>query len=188
MRRAEQAAERMAGAHPLSRSFTHSPLEPAEQVNVGSLEVAVNHHNNAQAYRNFGSGHGHDEEHENLAIRVGAIGREGRQQNVHCIEHQLDAHEDDDGIAPHQHPRNPNGKQSGSEKDVVLQRHGPNDFGDGLGNRRVHGQESGRAGQWAKCSRPAGKGTRKPLAEKATAPGIPLSQPGSRAFGPTPMR
>jgi hypothetical protein len=36
---------------------------------------------------------------------IAVVGAEGRQQQVHAVEHQLQAHQDDDGVAPEHHAR-----------------------------------------------------------------------------------
>ena len=146
--------------HPTSlphHLMTSSPFQPAQQVDVGGLEVAVNHDDDAQPHRDFGRSHGHDEKHKNLPVGVGPVGGKGRQQDVYSIEHQLYAHENNDGVAPNQHARHPNGEQSRGEKDVVLQRNGADDFGNGLRNGWVHAERPAKR----HGSRPVGKGTLK---------------------------
>ena len=74
-------------------------------MHVGTLQIPVDHYDNSQAYADFGGGHGHNEKHENLPVRIGTVGRESDQKQVYCVQHQLDRHENDDGIAPEQYAR-----------------------------------------------------------------------------------
>src|SRR3954453_15693636 len=65
----------------------------------------------------------HDEEGDDLAVDGPAGPGEGHQGEVDRVEHQLDAHEDDDRVAPHQHPAGPDGEKDRRQHQVVRQGH-----------------------------------------------------------------
>src|SRR5690349_5975181 len=60
-------------------------------------------HQDREADDDLRGGHHHDEEGDNLAVQVAVHPRERDEGQVARVQHQLDAHEYDDGVAPHEH-------------------------------------------------------------------------------------
>src|SRR5215213_10819064 len=56
------------------------------------------------------------------ATGTGKIVREGDERQVDTVDHQLDAHKDDDGVAPDQSSPRPNGKQKRPHHEVTIER------------------------------------------------------------------
>jgi hypothetical protein len=48
---------------------------------------------------------------------------ESHQKQVYCIQHQLNTHKNNDGIASCQYPNNTNAEQGQTEVDIILYRH-----------------------------------------------------------------
>jgi hypothetical protein len=42
------------------------------------------------------------------------------QQYIHCIQHQFNTHENNDGVSPGQHPDYSDGEQSEGKKNVII--------------------------------------------------------------------
>src|SRR5215813_1177295 len=68
----------------------------------------------------FGGGHAEDEEDEGLAIDGAVALPEGHEGQVRRVEHDLDGHEDDERIAPHEHAED---EEHGRHAHVVGGRH-----------------------------------------------------------------
>src|SRR3569832_1589501 len=62
--------------------------------------VAEQQHQDRQPDRRFGGRDGEDEEHEDLAVHVAEVVREGDEVHVDGQQHQLDRHQQDDQVAP----------------------------------------------------------------------------------------
>ncbi len=85
------------------------------------MRIPVHHHDNGQPHAYLSGCYHHDEEYEQLPvdprIRVRNGQRmmmhlgEGYQQQIHRIQHQLDAHENNDRVAPGEHAGYPDTKQ-----------------------------------------------------------------------------
>jgi hypothetical protein len=104
------------------------PFQFIEQVYFCTLQIPVDHYDNCQAYADFCRCHGHNEKHENLAIRIGAVSRESGQKQVYSVEHQFDTHKHDDRISAKQDAGNANCKESRAQKKIIVQRNGPDDL------------------------------------------------------------
>src|SRR4051794_10479463 len=81
-----------------------SVLQQVDVVDGGGAAGPVDRHDDRQADDDLGRGDHHDEERDELAVEGAAGPGEDDQGQVHRVEHQLDAHEDDDRVAPDQHP------------------------------------------------------------------------------------
>src|SRR3954447_11104802 len=80
-------------------------------------------HDDGEADDDLGGSDGHHEERHDLAVEAAVDAREGDQRQVHGVQHQLDAHEDDDGVAPHEHTDGTDREQRGGEHQVVGRAH-----------------------------------------------------------------
>src|ERR1700761_2900955 len=63
----------------------------------------VDRHQDREAHNHLGGGHHHHEERDDLAVQVVVHGGERHERQVARVQHQLDTHEDHDGVAPHEH-------------------------------------------------------------------------------------
>src|ERR1700749_3001432 len=64
---------------------------------------AVDRHQDREADDDLGGGHDHHEERDDLAIQVVVHGGERHERQVARVQHQLDAHEHDDGVGWPEH-------------------------------------------------------------------------------------
>src|SRR5207249_7863707 len=85
-------------SHRSCRAPGISALEEIDVLQVDRPLVAVDREDDRQADRRLSGGHRHHEEHEDLARYAERL-RQRHEREVHGVEHQLYAHEDDDGIA-----------------------------------------------------------------------------------------
>ena len=81
---------------------------------------AVNRQHDRQPHGRLGGGHGDDEEGEHLPGVVQMHAVEGDQGQVDGVEHQLDAHQRHDGVAPHQEANGADGEDHGRQHQVML--------------------------------------------------------------------
>src|SRR5215207_6857979 len=80
-----------------------SVLQQVGVVDRGGPAGPVDRHDDGEPDDDLGGGHDHEEERHDLAVDGAARPGEGDQRQVHRVEHQLDAHEDDDGVATDEH-------------------------------------------------------------------------------------
>src|SRR2546426_3043886 len=93
-----------------SRSII-SPAHQAGVLDVGRPAATEQRDDDRQPDRGFGGGHGHDEEDEDVPRHRLILVREGGESQVDGVQHQLDAHQDDDGVATHQDTDAADGEQ-----------------------------------------------------------------------------
>src|SRR5712692_1977624 len=126
------AASGNAGMSQTSEITSSSSLHLMDLVDVDLWPVAIRREDDPEADGDLGRG---DDEHEDdedaaaLVDRAGFAG-EGDEREVRRVQHELDAHEDDDGIAPDEHARAPDEEEHRGHGDV-----GPQ--GDGHRRRRI---------------------------------------------------
>lgn len=87
------------------------------------MEVSINHHQNGQSDRHLRCCDGHDEEHENLSLRLPPHRGESDHEQVHRIEHQFDAHKLHDGVPSVNDPKRTDAEQGSGEVEVVVDGH-----------------------------------------------------------------
>src|SRR3954454_13118518 len=102
----QEAASRPSAGSTSSSTVCPSPsvLQQVGVVDRGGPPGAVDRHDDGEADHDLGRGDDHHEEGHDLAVDRPGGAREGDQRQVHGVEHQLHAHEHDDGVAPDQHP------------------------------------------------------------------------------------
>jgi len=83
--------------------YEQSPFQLAQEIDVDGFGVSVNHHQDGQSDGYFRGSHCHNKEDKNLPGRITMISRECNQQKIYGIQHEFDAHENNDGISPEQH-------------------------------------------------------------------------------------
>src|SRR5581483_3254574 len=136
-----------AGRSGISQAFsaieTPLALHEVDLVKVDADPVAVDEQDDRQADADLGGRDGDDEQGEDLAGGVAQAGGEGHQVDVHGVEHQLDAHEDQDAVAPGQHAVDAGAEEEGRQEQVLRDRHGVSPSWPGRWRRRGR-----RAGAW----------------------------------------
>src|SRR3954468_23970323 len=130
-----------------------SVLQQVGVVDRGGPAGPGDRHYDREPRDDLRGGDDHDEERHDLAVD-GATGAGERDQGqVHRVEHQLDAHEHDDGVAPDEDADGADREQDRSEHEVPGQHHRRSPPFSGAGSR-VPSAASGEPS----CSRPVGRG------------------------------
>src|SRR5581483_3466887 len=106
------------------RSFTVSQPPPLQLHEVGVVDRgrvtgAEDTHDDGQADHDLGGGDHHGEEGDDLPVQVAVQPGEGDQGQVGGVEHELDAHEENDGVAPDEDARGADGEEQRREIEVV---------------------------------------------------------------------
>src|SRR5690606_3125812 len=76
-----------------------SALQRIEFFDADRRLVAEQQHEDGEADGCFGGRHGEDEEHEDLAVQIAQVVREGHEVQVDRQQHELDGHEQHDQVA-----------------------------------------------------------------------------------------
>src|SRR5215469_5849908 len=76
-------------------------------------------HQDREADDDLRGGHHHHEERDDLPVQVPVHPRERDEGQVARVQHQLDAHEHDDGVAPHEHAGSADHEQDHRQGHVV---------------------------------------------------------------------
>src|SRR6266568_6967643 len=76
-------------------------------------------HQDREAHDDLGGGHHHHEERDDLPVQVPVHARERDEGQVARVQHQLDAHEHDDGVAPHEHADPADHEQDHGQRHVM---------------------------------------------------------------------
>ena len=97
------------------------------------MNVPVHHHDDRQSNTHLRCRHHHYKEYKQLPLcsrrRIGRRHfqvmhfREGHQQQVHRIQHQLYAHKDDDRVPARQYPYDADAEQGEREEYVIINGH-----------------------------------------------------------------
>src|SRR6478735_3604255 len=93
-----------AGINQSTSSTVASALQLGEIVGGGTGTGAQDRHEDAEAHHGLGGGNHHHEEHRRLAVDVAELHRQGDETQVRRVEHQLDAHDHHERVAPYQEP------------------------------------------------------------------------------------
>src|ERR1035441_6286709 len=80
-------------------------------------------HQDREADHHPGGGHHHHEERDDLPVQVAVHPGERDERQVARVQHQLYAHEHDDGVAPHQHADGTDHEQDHGQGHVVDRAH-----------------------------------------------------------------
>ena len=105
--------------HSVDRStrVTRHP-QLGEVVGGGAGAAAEDGHDDAEADDRLGGGDDEDEEHGRLSVDVAEAPRQGDEAEVDGVEHQLDAHEQHERVAAHEHADRADAEQHGAEHEV----------------------------------------------------------------------
>src|SRR3954453_15096771 len=112
------SARRTSGADRSGVTGRTSVLQEAGVVDGGRATGAEDGHDDREPDDHLGRGHHHHEEGGDLAVEVAVLLGEGDECEVRGVEHQLDAHEHDDRVAPRQHAHAADREQDPGEDDV----------------------------------------------------------------------
>src|SRR5690606_31546609 len=100
-----------------------SALQQAGVVDRRGPAGSEDGHDDGQPDDDLGRGNHHDEERQDLAGQVAVDPGKGHQGQVRGVEHELDAEEGDDRVAPQQHGRGPDREQDAGQDQVVHEAH-----------------------------------------------------------------
>src|SRR5438132_5416930 len=141
------------GMSQANRSTPRSPLQEIDLVDVDGLPVPVDQDDDGQPDPDLRRRHGDDEQREHLAGELVQIRREGHKVHVHRVQHQLDRHQHEDGIAPGQDSVDTRREEDGSEDQEEGQP-------DGGGQHGPHHRRAPSRGEIVGSARPI-SGTRR---------------------------
>src|SRR5687768_6308151 len=103
-----------------SAAVMGSSAHRARFVDVDDRTGAVGREHDREPDGDLGGRDDEDEGHEDAAALVDGpvAAREGDKGEVRGVQHELDAHEDDDGVAPHEHAGAPDEEERRGYRDV----------------------------------------------------------------------
>ncbi len=91
-------------------------------LDIDGAAVAEEHHQERQTNGRLRRGHREYEEHEDLPRDISQEVGEGDEVHIHCQQHELDAHEQDDDVLPvEEDPGNTDGEQEPSQQQIFGQ-------------------------------------------------------------------
>src|SRR6202012_1131185 len=105
------------------RCFSASALEQVGVVDRSRFTGAENRHDDGQSDHHLAGGDDHREERHHLAVEVAVQPGERDEGQVDRVEHQLDAHEHHNRVAPQQDTGSTDGEQQRREIHVILRIH-----------------------------------------------------------------
>src|SRR5262245_28238008 len=128
-----------------------SPFQEADVVHVDAVAVAEHRQDHGQAHGDLACGHGDGEDGEDLAVDGVQLPAESDEVQVGRVHHQLDRHQDDDGVAARQDSHDADREEEQADDEDLARRH-----------RHVSlpMSSAGAPGRWRRSSRPAAGRTR----------------------------
>src|SRR5690606_39072575 len=104
-------------------SICGSALQRIDFADIDGAAGTEQGHQDRQADRGLGRGHGHDEEHEQLPGGIAQLAREADEVDVDRKQHQLDRHQqDDDVLAVEEDAGDADAEQHRAQREVMAQR------------------------------------------------------------------
>jgi len=95
------------------------PFHDIDVVNVYRFFIPEYGHNDCQADGSFGGGNGHGEKDKQLSLHgIEVMGARHKGQ-IYRVQHELDAHEDDNGIPAYQDANNAHGEQDCAQYQIM---------------------------------------------------------------------
>src|SRR5450830_607729 len=110
-------------------------LEGIQIFHIDGIQITEQHHQNGQADRRFRSGHGQNEEDEDLSCCVTQIMRESNEIDVHRQQHQLDCHQQHDNVLTVEKNTYDRDREQNCAKDQVMRERKCHDCGRSLSLR-----------------------------------------------------
>src|SRR5216683_8343601 len=80
-------------------------------------------HQDPEADHDLRGGHHHHEERDDMAVQVAVQPGERDEREIGRVQHQLNAHEDDDRVAPHEHAHAADHEEDHGERHVMSRAH-----------------------------------------------------------------
>src|SRR5687767_14654572 len=99
-------------------SSTTSAFQCRDVVGGGAGAASHERDDDAEADHDLGRGHDEHEEHDRLSADVVEVLGEGDEREVHGVEHQLDAHEHHQGVAPHHQANRTDGEEERAQHQI----------------------------------------------------------------------
>ena len=99
------------------------PLQLPQLVDVDRQAPAVDGDDQAEADGDLAGGDDHHDEREDLAVLVAVRAREGDEREVRRVEHQLEAEQDHERVAAHEHAAGADAEDQRREDEVPLDAH-----------------------------------------------------------------
>jgi hypothetical protein len=103
----------------------HQPFNSASSSTDAVERCPEDGDDDRQTDHDLGGGHHQHEEHRDLTVDQTQRPPGRHEGEVHGVEHQLDAHEHDEGVAPHQDAEQADGEQHRSQGHVPAGSDGP---------------------------------------------------------------
>src|SRR5207249_3050900 len=113
IRKPVSGARRTSGA---SVSTARLLLHQIESVDIHLPAGSVDLHDDRDADHHLGRSDGDHQEGKDDAIEGIQVAADGREGEVHCVEHQFDAHEDDERVAANQEADRPHREQRAAQE------------------------------------------------------------------------
>src|SRR5215213_1319309 len=100
-----------------------SALELSQLVDVDREPATEDRHDQAEADGHLAGGDDHDDQREHLSVPVPVHARERDEREVGRVEQQLDAEQDHERVAPHEHAGDPDREDQRRDDEVPLHAH-----------------------------------------------------------------
>src|SRR5207247_1296541 len=104
-----------------ARTSSASATEQVEPIGVDGAAHAEDHDDDGEPHGDLGHGDRDREEGEEQPDRIGVQAGEGDEVDVHGVEHELDAEEDPDRVAPREDPEEPDREHKGGDDEIGVE-------------------------------------------------------------------
>src|SRR3990172_760979 len=91
-------------------------FEQMHFIDIDRLGVAKDGDDDRESHRHLRRCYRHHEKNEDLPVEGMEKAGEGDETEIDCVEHQLDGHEDDQGVAPRRDADDPDGEEESHQK------------------------------------------------------------------------
>jgi hypothetical protein len=89
----------------------HLPLHEIDIVNVQGFSIPVERNDDTQSHCSLGSSYGHNKKDKNLSVEGVKRAGKGYEGQVSRVEHELNTHENDNGVPSGEHSPHPYKKE-----------------------------------------------------------------------------
>src|SRR3970040_365227 len=96
-------------------------FEQMHFIDIDRLGIAKDGDDDRESHRHLRRRHRHYEKDEDLPVGGMEEACEGAETEIDCVEHQLDGHEDDQGVAPRRDADDPDGEEEGAQEEICPQ-------------------------------------------------------------------
>src|SRR5688500_5434365 len=120
---ARSRGSRRAAPAARSRRMWSSALQLPQLVDVDRQPAAEDRHDQAEADGDLTGGDDHHDQREDLAVAVAVHAGEGHEREVGAVEHQLQAEQDHERVAPHEHAAGADREDQRRDDQVPLHAH-----------------------------------------------------------------